>query len=444
MQQTGIIIGGGIAGLTAAIALHQRGIGAVVCEAAPQILPLGAGIWIAPNAIKFTEQGRVEVRYSWQAQGNERGTARFEIIDTGIGIPDERVGNLFSRFTQVDASSTRRFGGTGLGLAISKQLVELMGGRIGVTTKLGKGSMFWFEVPWCGGNPALKFAPGNADQLPVMTRKLLVLVADDNRVNRMIVEMLLKKHGHVVDTVANGREAVEAVQTATYDLVLMDVQMPEMDGTTATRLIRKLPAPICHVPIIAVTAHALPGHREEYLAAGMNDYVAKPLRALELFTAMLRVLPKTDNRIGATAPNHTEIVSLGRPDKRAVETADRSSSVDEKGVIASLPLIDRMMLGGWSDGLDRAAVRGLLDGVPSEVGLCLNELKTAIAAGDIVQAKRAAHRLKGMASNLGATRLAGAARDLEVNTSDAVVATAKLEDLERTMTETLVELRMIA
>ncbi len=394
------------------------------------------------NAIKFTEHGQVEVKYGWQHLENNRILARFEVIDTGIGIPDESIALLFTRFTQVDASITRRFGGTGLGLAITKQLVELMGGRIGVTSKEGEGSTFWFEVPWNIGTPVPQLAAGNADELVAAVRRLRVLVADDNSVNRMIVEMLLGRHGHIVRAVANGREAVEALQLTEYDLVLMDVQMPEMDGTTATRIIRQLGEPLHRIPIIALTAHAMPGHRVEYLAAGMDDYVAKPLRAPELLAAMSRVMAKNDAATTATSSSDAEPQVRGHAEPAPAEVGHCTSNGGN--ALADLPVIDRMVLGGWSEELDPAAVRLLLDEVPDEAGQCLSEVRKAISAGDLTQAKRIAHRLKGMAGNLGATRLAEAARNLEIDTPAAEAAMTKLEDLERTVNETITELRLIA
>jgi CheY-like chemotaxis protein len=214
---------------------------------------------------------------------------RFAISDTGIGISDAARAKLFTRFTQADSSTTRKFGGSGLGLAISRQLVELMGGTIGVDSKEGTGSTFWFTIR-CQASEAPSEAEICGQDQPEArrTRSLRVLVAEDNATNQMLAKAMLAKLGHTVDIVADGRAAVAAVQSRVYDLVLMDVQMPEMDGPTATRIIRGLAGPVATIPIIALTANAMVGDRESYVAAGMSDYLSKPLTLRALKAALAR------------------------------------------------------------------------------------------------------------------------------------------------------------
>ena len=242
------------------------------------------------NAIKFTEAGSIQVSVS--ATGDERARLRFEVVDSGIGVTEEQRATLFDPFQQADASTTRKYGGTGLGLAISKQLVELMGGEIGVESRVGGGSSFWFTLAFAAAAPSR--APTEADcgeqvpDLPQFDEALKLLAAEDNDVNRLVLKSLLAPVDCELDIVTNGREAVAAVQAKRYDLVLMDIQMPEMDGMTATRRIRALPGPVAQVPIIAFTANAMIGDRESYLDAGMNGYVSKPVDAQELYDVIVR------------------------------------------------------------------------------------------------------------------------------------------------------------
>lgn len=215
------------------------------------------------------------------------------MIDTGIGIDREKQPSLFEKFTQADASTTRLYGGSGLGLAICRQLAELMGGQIGIDSEPGRGSCFWFTVS-CEKREqedvSGSHGRSHATQLdgPWGDRKLRILVAEDNPVNQEIVSATLEHDGHYVDLVGNGAEAVTAVQNAPYDVVLMDIHMPEMDGMTATKKIRELPGELGNIPIIALTADAMVGDREKYIGSGMNDYASKPVNLDELYGAIQR------------------------------------------------------------------------------------------------------------------------------------------------------------
>jgi CheY-like chemotaxis protein len=213
------------------------------------------------------------------------GAIRFEVNDTGCGIALEAQERLFEKFTQADSSISRRHGGSGLGLAICRELVELMHGKIGVTSETGRGSCFWFEIPTgaVAGNPA----PVQPAQVPAATlsssnRKLNVLVAEDNAINQQVVRAMLVRAGHTVKIVADGEEAVAAVKQDHFDIVLMDIQMPVLDGLGATRQIRAMEPPKGRIPIVALTADAMTGAREHYIKAGMDGYLAKPMRFREL------------------------------------------------------------------------------------------------------------------------------------------------------------------
>ena len=245
------------------------------------------------NAIKFTERGSVSIRVALEGRHEDTVVLRFEVADTGAGIPEDARARLFTRFTQVDASIQRMHGGTSLGLAICQQLCELMGGEINVNSSPGQGSRFWFTVSFgvLHGRKAEVVADEhgtNADVGRSGRPSLRILLAEDNHVNQKVVTAMLMQAGHAVDIAANGIEAIEAVRVRPYDVVLMDVQMPEMDGITATRRIRELGGDQARIPIIALTANAMKGDREKYLEAKMDDYVSKPIDPATLYQAIAR------------------------------------------------------------------------------------------------------------------------------------------------------------
>jgi PAS domain S-box-containing protein len=245
------------------------------------------------NAVKFTEQGKVTVRITGgETAADGRQALTFAIADTGIGIPAGKKGLLFQTFSQVDASSTRRHGGTGLGLAISKRIVERMRGTIDCSSEEGKGSTFTFTIPLAkAGGPSAAELPGDtaaeADQSadpPARPVRMRLLIAEDEPVIRALIESTLRKKGYELDVVENGQEAVALWEKREYALVLMDVQMPEMDGYEATRLIRHTERERGgHTPIVAITAHAFPEDEARCLAAGMDAYLAKPMDFMNLY-----------------------------------------------------------------------------------------------------------------------------------------------------------------
>ena len=263
------------------------------------------------NAIKFTEHGHASIALKLAEGSNPRArklTLKFEIADTGIGIDDSTAERLFTPFTQADGTSTRRFGGTGLGLAITKQLVELMGGEVGFKSLLRVGSLFWFTLP---AQVAIKevapiLAQAGIAALP-RPQTGRVLVAEDNHINRQVTLAILNSLGVTSDAVINGREAVAAWQQGHYSLVLMDCQMPEMNGFEAATLIRRHEAASSNaespsrLPIIALTANAMIGDRERCLAAGMDDYLTKPITVEALRETLVRWLPVTERKAAISA-----------------------------------------------------------------------------------------------------------------------------------------------
>ncbi len=240
------------------------------------------------NAIKFTEQGEVHLRITRESDC-DGSVLQFRVQDTGIGIPADKQRIIFDSFTQADGSTTRKYGGSGLGLAISKQLVRLMGGSMGLESELGRGSTFWFTLGFATQAPAEapSLVPTREEHAAQSTseslRALSVLLAEDNKVNQKVAVALLKKAGHRVQVVSNGRDAVLESKRGGFDVVLMDVQMPEVDGIQATQMIRaREKGSGTHVPIIALTAHVMNGDRERCIEAGMDDYLSKPLSAAAL------------------------------------------------------------------------------------------------------------------------------------------------------------------
>src|SRR3984893_12693601 len=255
------------------------------------------------NAIKFTETGEAVVRVSKERETETYAVLRFEVQDTGIGISPEAQPRLFQPFSQADGSLTRKYGGTGLGLAISKQLVEMMQGQIGVQSRQGRGSTFWFTAQ-LEKQASTLLGPSTTPRTlaraliapSLRSQQIRVLIAEDNTVNQRVTFGQLKKLGYSADVVPDGLAVLKALDRLHYDIVLMDCQMPEMDGYEATRRIRARMGDFPQPHIIAMTAHAMRGDREKCLAAGMNDYISKPVELKALAAALARGLPeaKTD------------------------------------------------------------------------------------------------------------------------------------------------------
>jgi len=241
------------------------------------------------NGIKFTEHGDVTVRLQVHERTASELMLLISVADTGIGIPLDQQASVFEAFTQADGSTTRRYGGTGLGLTISHTLVELMSGRLWLESEPGRGSTFYFTVKV--GLPAGDAAPIGLASAPTTTT-LNVLLVDDNVVNRQLGARLLEKQGHTVTVATGGREALQILEDARFDVVVMDVQMPDVDGLQATTTIRAAEEKTgAHLPIIAMTAHAMSGDRERCLQAGMDGYVSKPIDRERLIAEIRRVVP---------------------------------------------------------------------------------------------------------------------------------------------------------
>jgi len=348
---------------------------------------------LAGNAVKFTEHGEIRLEARLEKRGGETVTVRFNISDTGVGVSPEQAARLFSAFTQADASTTRKYGGTGLGLAICKQLVEMMGGTIGIDSEEGRGSTFWFTLILGLASedqlqPAIEQAVLHAGvTLEIAARRPAgkILVAEDNVTNREVALAQLRKLGYQADAANNGAEAVRAFEHGGYDLILMDCEMPVMDGYEATRHIRSAHPDI---PIIALTADAMSGDRDKCLKEGMNDYLAKPVDLSLLAEVLAKWL---------VAPR------LGP-----------SQSVEEqiKTVFDGDALLRRLM--GDRD-LATTILRGFLDNFPSQ----LNNLRQRLDEADAPGFKMQAHALKGAAATVAAEDLRAIALAMEQSSKAA-------------------------
>ena len=262
------------------------------------------------NAIKFTDKGSIAIVVDGELLSDDHANVRVAVRDTGIGIPSDQAKHVFEEFRQADGSTNRRFGGTGLGLAISKRIVELMGGVIGVESRVGEGSTFWFELELPIAHTRVseivrdELLQKGSESL-VDHAESRILLVDDNSINQMVARKMLSTLGiRQIDTVATGAEAIYMVERLPYALVLMDCQMPEMDGYEATRLIRPTHPDL---PIIAMTANAMPGDKERCLAAGMNDYLSKPIQRAQLAKMARTWLQRASN-------HHLEPPSLTNDD----------------------------------------------------------------------------------------------------------------------------------
>ena len=333
------------------------------------------------NAAKFTTSGTIRLRVCNLTPGATTARLRFEVVDTGIGIPAAQHQELFKRFVQLGEHKGRRFGGTGLGLAICRELIELMEGSIGVESNIGQGSVFWFELPLPEAAPSDQ--PPAAVTHAAPPRPLSVLVVDDVETNRHLIQALLELDHHRVSMAKDGNEAIAAVRRSLPDIVLMDVNMPELDGLEATQAIRQLGGPFTGLPIIAMTARALPADVAACLAAGMNGYLAKPIDPQGLSRALAKAVPE-------------------RPPPEPVLALPQLQSL-----AASLGL---------------EALRSLIHGMLARVRNDCAVIEAALGREDSVTVRDAAHRLAGLCGSLGAPSLSGIARAIEEAAEDRRIA----------------------
>ncbi len=349
------------------------------------------------NAIKFSEKGKIVINVKLEKSGNgikdnSSQTARlhFSVSDTGIGIPKNKIQNIFESFIQVDNSSTRKYGGTGLGLTISKKLVNMMGGEIWAESEAGRGSIFHFTARFDISHEKLKDDSASQENM-FPARSLHVLLVEDNAVNQKMATSLLMKQGYIVETTGNGKEAIDALKKQRFDIVLMDVQMPEMDGIEATQIIRKSKSDYFDpkIPIIAVTAHAFEEDKEHFLKVGMNGCVIKPFQKQELFIEINKLVPI----------------------KVEINKTETIQHKDKSDVIHKAEALERL------DG-DKELLKEIcdlfIDDAPKQMGV----LKQAMENSDTDMTERQAHSIKSASANIGADSLSEKAMVIELSAKD--------------------------
>jgi PAS domain S-box-containing protein len=364
------------------------------------------------NSLKFTAAGRIALRVTRLPDRGERIVVRCEVEDTGIGIASDNLDKIFSPFEQADSSTTRRYGGTGLGLAITKQLVELMDGEIAVVSEVGVGTTFGLNLVLAQAASS-DVEPSSATErtgaapsalVKEARRSFRLLVVEDNAVNLMVMRSVLGKLGFErLDQALDGNEAIEKAAATNYDLILMDCQMPKLDGYEATRRLRAMGI---GTPVVAMTAHALSGDREKCLAAGMDDYLTKPIVLDRLVAVLDRWLGRASESVRA-------------------DSASESCAADANAVFAYDDFLDLLM---GDDELADSLLAMFIANTPDDIA----KLRQTIACGDAEQVRAAAHSIKGAAANLCATAVNAAAYAIEqaARNGDLAGAAALLARLE--------------
>lgn len=337
---------------------------------------------LAGNAIKFTEKGEVKITVKQLRDDGKQVRLFFSVQDSGIGIPNNKLDKIFESFTQVNATTTRKYGGTGLGLTIAKQIIEQQGGTISVSSKVNEGSTFSFVLDFSKTkkkeieNNDQKFAdPFNQN---IDFSKVNILIVDDNRVNQRVAALTLKKWNAKISVADDAKSAIEQLKKSTFHIILMDIAMPEMDGIEATQFIRnELPAPICNTPIIAMTASALIGEEEKCIEAGMNDYISKPFNPNDLFNKIIRLVPQ-----------------------------ELKTEVDKT--------LDLTLLRKRAEG-DNEYLKEIFETYIAEMPIYLKELNEFIAQNDWDGIRKQAHKMKSPIALVGATKLKLLLENIELN-----------------------------
>ena len=365
------------------------------------------------NALKFTDSGFIHIKASKLSNSPDDNRLRMTISDSGIGISKENLPKLFTKFSQADTTITRRFGGTGLGLAICRQLIELMGGQIGVESELGVGSTFWFEIPLQAEGKASATtsadAPhpsrrdsddaGSPSNLPAASKPVLqnrrILLVEDNHINQLLASTILSRAGYQVDIADDGRAAITSLEASDYDAVLMDIEMPVMGGVEAMKHIRQEASTLKkrNIPIIAMTANAMADDRDNYIAAGMDDYIRKPIRAARLLS-VVAYWSDPQNKQG-------NVSSLTQP---STTTQNLTASNDD---------MDFRDLENLSQRIGENKINSLIGEFIDDNRRQMKRLAEVCATGDHAKIARIAHEIAGTSANFGASKLAELAQQLK-------------------------------
>ncbi len=349
------------------------------------------------NAVKFTHEGGVTIRTRMQPDQGGSFTMHCEVQDSGIGIPIVQQQSLFKEFSMVDQSHSRKYGGTGLGLAISKRLIGLMGGRIGIESQVGSGSLFHFHVKLESASPEEAGPSADTTMKALPSPQTRILLAEDNPANQRIFQAMLSSVNLETDIVSDGFAALEAVSARPYDLILMDISMPRMDGIAAARAIRRLIGPRAKIPIVAITAHSLSGDKERFLSAGMNDYLSKPVNKTELLDCITQWVPQPPISVSFepvvnTAPEYRktpeqEPETVKYVDEEALRQLVRDTSAE---------MAPQLLLGYIADSRDR-----------------LRAIEQALDTQDVQKLEFETHTLGSSAAAHGNTELHRVARHIE-------------------------------
>ena len=396
------------------------------------------------NAIKFTSRGSITLTLQKEHEDDSGATVRFLIMDTGIGIPSEKLESIFAPFTQADGSTTRSYGGTGLGLTISRQLAELMGGSIGVESVPGKGSTFWFTAMLEKQAPAphspyppevedktLSTGRGRPEVRTLTGAALRLLLVEDEPTNRLVIATMLNKSGFSVDLAENGRQALTSLEQNDYALVLMDCMMPVLDGYEATAAIRDQSSAVRNhgIPVIALTAKVFKDDRALCLAAGMNDYLTKPID----MAVLLEMVQKWAPFDSPSTPlrNHAQ----GQPFGKTTDEVEEKSCVSTREIFNKDEFL-RRNLGDIE--LSREVAGIFCESAPNY----RESLRGALATDDTPGLRQAAHKLKGAAANLSLSLLSEIAGRMEAGSGELKQGVKLLPELEQKLDQAVAALQI--